>query len=134
MGLTKFLGVAAIFAAATASQAQEAGVLLTMTIEKDGVILAKPRLITKLGSNATIQSDQAFRIGVTPSVTDGIVDLAMQLYLPSDQGLKLSASPRVTTKLDTPSSIEFQAPGESRYKISVLATSHTIGKPLPSAQ
>lgn len=130
----KILGLVGLAAAAASVHAQDSGILLTLKVEKDGQLLAKPRLVAKSGTQATIQKDQDLRIEVTPTNKDGLIDLAMKLYLPGPNGLAVAASPRMITKLDTPSTIEFQAPGEPRYKISLVASNHAIGAPLPAAQ
>lgn len=130
----KFVTAVALAFAAASVQAQETGFLLTLKVEKDGQMLAKPRLVTKAGTLATIQKDQELKIEVTPTNNDGMVDVAMRIYLPGPNGLAVASSPRLITKLDTPSTIEFQAPGEPHYKISVVASNHTIGSTLPAAQ
>jgi hypothetical protein len=124
---------AVLAAAAVAQEPAPAALLLTMQIEKDGVVIAKPRLVTHSGVMASIQKDQALKLAVTPALMGDKVELAMQLHLPTAPGgLAVAASPRLITKLDTPASIEFQAPGEPRYKISVMAANHVIGAPLPA--
>jgi len=130
---TLFAGLALSCTAAFA-HAQEAGILLSMQVEKDGAALVAPRILTKSGIQATIQQDQDLKIEVTPTDKDGLIDLAMQLYVPGKSGLEQAASPHLVTKLDTPATIEFQGAGTARYTIHLTASNHAIGVPLPAAK
>jgi hypothetical protein len=119
---------------AALASAQEPGILLSMTVEKNDQVIAKPRLLTKSDSTASMQRDQDLRIEVTPTDKEGMIHIAMKVYTAGADGLKVIATPRLITKRDVQSTIEFQAPGEPRYKISFVASSHVLGAPLPATQ
>jgi hypothetical protein len=134
MKLSTLLAGLVMSGVAAFAHAQESGILLSMQIEKDGAVFVKPRLVTKSGVQATVQQDQDIKLEVTPIDKDGDVDLSMRLYLPGKDGLAVAASPHLVTKLDTPTTIEFQAADTTRYTIRLTASSHPIGAPLPPAK
>jgi hypothetical protein len=134
MKLSTLLAGLVMSGVAAFAHAQENGILLSMQIEKDGAVFVKPRLLTKSGVQATVQQDQDIKLEVTPIDKDGVVDLSMRLYLPGKDGLAVAASPHLVTKLDTPTTIEFQAADTARYTIRLMASNHLIGAPLPPAK
>jgi hypothetical protein len=134
MKLSTLLAGLVMSGTAAFAHAQEAGILLSMQVEKAGAVLVKPRILTKSGVRATVQQNQDIKIEVTPTDKDGLIDLSMHLYVPGKKGLEEVASPHLITKLDTPATIEFQAADSARYKILVTASNHTIGVPLPPAK
>ena len=134
MKLSTLLAGLVMSGVAAFAHAQENGILLSMQIEKNGAVFVKPRLVTKSGVQATVQQDQDIKLEVTPIDKDGIVDLSMRLYLPGKDGLAVAASPHLVTKLDTPTTIEFQAADTARYTIRLTASNHPIGAPLPPAK
>jgi len=127
------LGVFVGLTSALAS-AQEVGILLSMTVEKNDQVIAKPRLLTKSDSTASMQREQDLRIEVTPTEKEGMIHIAMKVYAAGTDGLRVVATPRLITKRDVPGTIEFQAPGEPRYRISFVASSHALGAPLPATR
>ena len=126
---TRIAGLLLLLASTTATaQAHDAGILLTMTVERDGVVLSTPRLVTMTGVKATMQ-DQHVSLEVMPTVSGDLVELSMQVAVPND-GPRL-ATPRVLTPLDRKVVIEARSPDSPRYRISVVASSHPIGTTLP---
>ena len=134
MNFIKTISAAGFALAAISAHAQEAGILLSFKVERDGQLVSKPRVLTKSGSTATIQRDSDLKIEVTPADRDGVVDVSMKLYVLGADGLKIAATPRVVVNPNTASTIEFQSAGEPSYRISLVASPHIIGTPLPAAQ
>lgn len=126
---TQIAGLLLLLATATAAaQTQASGILLTMTVERDGVVLSTPRMVAASGVKATMQ-DQHVNLQVMPTVRGDLIELSMEVAAP-DGDARL-ATGRVLTPLDRMVVVEQLAPDSSRYRISVIASSHPIGTALP---
>ena len=128
---TKVIVTFVLAITATAAVAStEAGYLVSMKIERDGENLGEPRLLTKSGVMASVQRGQELKIEVTPTPTNGKVQLALRLLLPSVEGLKPVATPKLIAEAGTTSSLEFHKEGEPRYRLTFVATEHALNVPV----
>jgi hypothetical protein len=119
----RFTVVAALLLAGLhAHAASEAGLMVAMEVQRDGLTLGKPSVWQPSGTAGEISMKNEFRLKLTPTLVEDKADVRFEVFATEDGVETRIGAPRIIAKVGDQASIAWVAPNGKNYKLSMLVS------------
>jgi hypothetical protein len=124
MNLRSTVAAALLLSGLHAHTTSEAGLMVAMEVQRDGLTLAKPSVWQPSGTAGEISMKNEFRLKLTPTLVEDKADVRFEVFTSEDGVETRIGAPRIIAKVGDQASIAWVAPNGKNYKLFVLVSKH----------
>ncbi len=128
MSFKSALTVASLAFVATATYAQDVGLMLDVKLSRGTEELGSPSMLTKFGKASSIEVSKVFRIAIEGTDQGSSTKLKLQLFTHNGKEFVLASEPMLVVRYDEPATISFAGEDGVSYTISLRPSRRSLAQ------